>query len=105
MTPYVHHYKFVCICLVMLSPSPSGVEVLLAAGAAVDFAAAGGQTPLFLACEAGRLDCVQVLLNAGADRSRTTTVSLCHRGITDLIFNFKKNKNFLMIVYFHLILL
>lgn len=50
------------------------MEVLLAAGAAVDAPAAGGQTPLLLACEAGRLDCVRVLLTAGADRSRTTEV-------------------------------
>ncbi|KAA8590380.1 hypothetical protein FQN60_014314 [Etheostoma spectabile] len=49
------------------------VEVLLSAGAAVDSAAAGGQTSLFLACEAGSLDCVRVLLSAGADRSCTTT--------------------------------
>ena len=41
----------------------------------MDAAAAGGQTPLFLACETGRLDCVRVLLGAGADRSRTTAVS------------------------------
>lgn len=57
-----------CLC--------SCADVLLSAGAAVDAAAAdGGQTPLFVACEAGHLDCVQVLLNAGADRSRTTSVS------------------------------
>ena len=62
--------------VMLLSPPCSCVEVLLAAGAAVDTAAAGGQTPLFLACEAGRLDCVRILLTAGADRARTTTVSL-----------------------------
>ncbi|XP_059190607.1 cortactin-binding protein 2 [Centropristis striata] len=53
----------------------SCVEELLSAGAAVDSAAAaaaGGQTSLFLSCEAGRLDCVRVLLNARADRSHTT---------------------------------
>lgn len=62
------------------SPPPSScVEVLLAAGAAVDLAAAGGQTPLFLACEAGRLDCVRLLLTTGADRSCTAAVSLLHR--------------------------
>lgn len=55
-------------------PSSSCVQVLLAAGAAVDAPTADGQTPLFLACEAGRLDCVRVLLAAGADRSRTTEV-------------------------------
>lgn len=59
-----------------LLPPFSCVEALLAAGAAVDSSAEGGQTSLFLACEAGRLDCVRVLLSAGADRSRTTTVSL-----------------------------
>ena len=62
------------MCFLRLLPPSSCVEVLLAAGAAVDSAAAGGQTSLFLACEAGRLDCVRVLLSAGADRSRTTTV-------------------------------
>lgn len=65
---------------VQTAPSPrsssSCVEVLLAAGAAVDAPTADGQTPLLLACEAGRLDCVRVLLTAGADRSRTTEVSL-----------------------------
>jgi len=52
------------------------VEVLLSAGAAVDSVAVGGQTSLFLACEAGRLDCARALLKAGADRSLTTAVSL-----------------------------
>lgn len=56
-------------------PSSSCVEVLLAAGAAVDAPTADGQTPLLLACEAGRLDCVRILLSAGADRSRTTEVN------------------------------
>uniref|UniRef100_A0A3P8T2A8 Cortactin-binding protein 2 n=1 Tax=Amphiprion percula TaxID=161767 RepID=A0A3P8T2A8_AMPPE len=42
------------------------------AGAVVNSVAAGGQTSLFLACEAGRMDCAQVLLSAGADRSLTT---------------------------------
>lgn len=60
---------------ITLLSSSSCVEVLLAAGAAVDAAASGGQTSLFLACEAGRLDCVRVLLVAGADRSLTATVS------------------------------
>lgn len=66
----------VLVLLTPLRPS-SCVETLLAAGAAVDMVAAGGQTPLFLACEAGRLDCTQALLNAGADRWLTTAVSLC----------------------------
>lgn len=57
-----------------LLPSSSCVEALLAAGAAADATTANGQTPLLLACEAGRLDCVRVLLTAGADRSRTTEV-------------------------------
>lgn len=66
------------VCL-SLPPPCSCVEALLAAGAAVDAAAAGGHTPLFLACEAGGLDCVRVLLTAGADRSLATTVRLlCH---------------------------
>lgn len=65
---------FVYVFLTLLPPF-SCVEALLAAGAAVDLSAEGGQTSLFLACEAGRLDCVRVLLSAGADRSRTTTVS------------------------------
>lgn len=56
----------------------SCVEVLLAAGAAVDMAAGAGQTPLFLASGEGRMDCVQMLLSAGADRSSTTAVSLLH---------------------------
>uniref|UniRef100_A0A3Q1ETH7 Cortactin-binding protein 2 n=1 Tax=Acanthochromis polyacanthus TaxID=80966 RepID=A0A3Q1ETH7_9TELE len=43
------------------------------AGAVVNSVAAGGQTSLFLACEAGRMDCAQVLLSAGADRSLITT--------------------------------
>lgn len=54
----------------------SCVEVLLIARAVVDAVAVGGQTSLFLACEAGRLDCAQILLSAGADRSLTTVVSL-----------------------------
>lgn len=67
------------LCFSDVAPPPSScVEVLLSAGAAVDSAAAGGLTSLFLACEAGGLDCVRVLLSAGADRSRTTTVSLRH---------------------------
>ncbi|CAB1313481.1 unnamed protein product [Coregonus sp. 'balchen'] len=37
--------------------------------------AVGGQTPLFVASGAGRLDCTRALLNAGADRSRSTTDS------------------------------
>lgn len=67
------------VCL-SLPPPCSCVEALLAAGAAVDAAAAaGGHTPLLLACEAGGLDCVRVLLTAGADRSLATTVRLlCH---------------------------
>ncbi|MEQ2192397.1 hypothetical protein XENOCAPTIV_011088 [Xenoophorus captivus] len=52
------------------------VEVLLESRAAVDSVAAEGQTSLFLACEAGRLDCAQALLNAGANRSLTTTECL-----------------------------
>lgn len=55
----------------------SCVEVLLAAGAAVDSVAVGGPTSLFLACEAGKSDVARTLLNAGADRSLTTAVSLC----------------------------
>lgn len=62
----IQHARLLCSC----------VEVLLTAGAAVDVSASGGQTSLFLACESGRLDCVRVLLSAGADRSCTATVSL-----------------------------
>ncbi|KAM4734099.1 cortactin-binding protein 2 isoform 3-T3 [Anableps anableps] len=51
----------------------SCVEVLLASSATVDSVANQGQTSLFLACEAGRLDCAQALLNAGANRSLTNT--------------------------------
>lgn len=57
-------------------PPSSCVEELLAAGAAVDSVAADGQTSLFVACEAGWLDCARALLDAGADRSLTTTVRL-----------------------------
>lgn len=65
----------VCVCVANVYPPPSScVELLLAAGAAVDAVAAGGQTPLFLACETGRLDCARVLLGGGADRSLTTAV-------------------------------
>lgn len=60
---------------------PSCVEVLLTAGAAVDVATRGGHTSLFLACESGSLDCVRVLLSAGADPSCTAAVSLlCESG-------------------------
>lgn len=73
----VHFDVYICIYAFPVWPPPSScVEVLLAAGAAVDLTAAGGQTPLFLACEAGKPDCARVLLSAGADRSRTTAVSL-----------------------------
>jgi len=34
-----------------------------------------GRTPLYLACEQGHVECVKVLLDAGADRSHVTTVS------------------------------
>lgn len=71
-------YVYIYIDLGTFPPS-SCVEVLLSAGAAVDSAAAGGQTSLYLACEAGRLDCVRVLLSAGADRSHTTTVRVLSR--------------------------
>lgn len=64
------------LALLTLPNSFSCVEVLLTAGAAVDTVAVGGQTSLFLACEAGRLDCAQVLLSTGADRSLTTVVSI-----------------------------
>lgn len=47
----------------------------MSGGADVDHGAVGGQTPLFVASGAGRLDCTRALLNAGADRSRSTTVS------------------------------
>lgn len=57
------------------------MDVLLAAGAAVDVAAPGGQTPLLLACEAGALDCVRLLLSAGADRSLATTVRARRRSL------------------------
>uniref|UniRef100_A0A3B3UJ44 Cortactin-binding protein 2 n=1 Tax=Poecilia latipinna TaxID=48699 RepID=A0A3B3UJ44_9TELE len=63
------------------------VKLLLSAGLPADildgngftplhFAAAhghAGQTPLFLACEAGSLNCAQALLTAGANRSLTNT--------------------------------
>lgn len=65
-----------CVATPHPSPLSSCVEVLLSAGAAVDCAAAGGQTSLSLACEAGGLDCVRILLSAGADRSLATTVGL-----------------------------
>ncbi len=34
-----------------------------------------GRTPLYLACEQGRVECVKVLLDAGADCSHVTSVS------------------------------
>lgn len=74
---HVYIYIYVLVSTFPVWPPPSScVEVLLAAGAAVDVTAAGGQTPLFLACEAGKPDCARVLLSAGADRSRSTAVSL-----------------------------
>lgn len=63
-----------CFPPVIFFPPSSCVEALLAAGADVNSTAAAGQTPLFLACEAGRPECVRLLLSAGADRARTTAV-------------------------------
>lgn len=67
-------------------PPSSCVEALLAAGAALDAAADGGQTALFLASGAGRKYCVHILLRAGADRSCIATVYIL---LTAHVFEFK----------------
>lgn len=42
----------------------------------VNHAAEKGETPLHLACRNGNIECVKLLLEAGADRSANTSVSL-----------------------------
>lgn len=51
------------------------VKALVKCGADLEKECSQGRTPLYLACEQGHLECVKVLLDAGADRSHVTTVS------------------------------
>lgn len=51
------------------------IELLTAYDANINHAAAGGQTPLYLACKNGNKECIKLLLEAGADRSIKTRVS------------------------------
>lgn len=51
------------------------VELLIAYDANINHAAAGGQTPLYLACKNGNKECIKLLLEAGTDRSVKTRVS------------------------------
>ena len=60
----------------MLSLSLSCVKVLIQFGAEVDLQDSKGQTPLYLALEAGHTDCVQLLLKTHPSLSLLTTVRL-----------------------------
>lgn len=51
------------------------IELLTAYDANINHAAAGGQTPLYLACKNGNKECIKLLLEAGTDRSIKTRVS------------------------------
>lgn len=51
------------------------IELLTAYDANINHTAAGGQTPLYLACKNGNKDCIKLLLEAGADQSIKTRVS------------------------------
>lgn len=59
------YWMFVCRC----------VQALLGRGAEVERECVGGQTALILASEHGSVECVRVLLAAGANRSHVTAVS------------------------------
>lgn len=51
------------------------IELLTAYNANINHSAAGGQTPLYLACKNGNKECIKLLLEAGTDRSIKTRVS------------------------------
>ena len=64
-------------CCCPLSPLPHRcAELLIMYHADVNHAAERGETPLYLACANGNNECVKLLLEAGADRSAKTCVSL-----------------------------
>lgn len=55
---------------------PRCAELLIMYHADINHAAEKGETPLYLACRNGNNECVKLLLEAGADRSAETCVSL-----------------------------
>lgn len=73
------------------------IELLTAYDANIHHAAAGGQTPLYLACKNGSKECIKLLLEAGADRSMKTGVST-HLGgcaVTFVIHTVSENITYL----------
>lgn len=60
------------------------MKALVKCGADLEKECSQGRTPLYLACEQGHLECVKVLLDAGADRSHVTTVSFQFRTDTSV---------------------
>ncbi|XP_063783291.1 cortactin-binding protein 2 [Pseudophryne corroboree] len=62
---------FTALCTAAAQGHSKCVEALLAHHADINFAA-GGQTPLYLACKNGNYETVKLLLDSGADRSIAT---------------------------------
>lgn len=69
------------------------IELLTAYNANINHSAAGGQTPLYLACKTGNKECIKLLLEAGTDRSIKTRVSthLGQRSLTYVIYIVSEN--------------
>jgi ankyrin repeat protein len=72
-TSDAHHARFPVANTLLHVAAARGyvgeTQALIAAGAVIDARNGWGATPLWMAAQAGRLDVVRVLLDAGADRT------------------------------------
>lgn len=64
-----------CVCICVCASICRCVEVLARYTTDVDHAGVAGETPLYLASVNGSVECVRILLDAGADHTHTTNVS------------------------------
>lgn len=68
-------FWFVSLCKDICSLIGRCVRALVKCGVDLERECSQGRTPLYLACEQGHVECVKVLLDAGADCSHVTSVS------------------------------